>query len=120
MLSSSLLDQFLCLRNDVVNRKPKFLEDHFVRSRGAVMIKSDHGFGISLPTQRRTGFDGKPGRDVLRKHRVAIVFVLLLEELPTREGDHTHRSSLCKEFLSSFIDETDFRTGSHQDQLWVF
>src|ERR1044071_5943598 len=86
----ALAQQRLGARDDVLRCEAELLQHGRARSRGAEPLQRDDvPFAPDPfpPAEPDTGLDGEPRLDLRRKHRVAVLDRLLLEELPARQGN---------------------------------
>ena len=74
---------------------------------------------VAVPAQRRRLLDRDPRGDRRRQHLVAVVLVLLVEEVPGRQADDARAHAVGDQLLVRLDRERDLAAGRDQDQLGV-
>src|SRR5664279_4418401 len=74
---------------------------------------------ILAPALSDARFNRKPCGRRWRKNRVPIAWRLGLKQFPARHGYEPNLDLVLGQFLAGRNDQTDFRPGGDQDDVWV-
>ena len=114
-----LLDQLLCLLDDVRDADAELFESDGAGGGGAEAIDTDDDSVVAdvlVPAHGGAGFDGDLGR-ALGEQAGLVGFVLLVEDLEAGHGDYGSVDAGGLELFGGLDDDRDLGAGGDEDDV---